>query len=157
MQSRTLFRSRIFWLSEREVNVKLIAEDHVNEVAARLGRAGVAMRGHHCTILPYAPDVKFQIVFTNTGDFGCLETVWTFDAPRDKARMNQRRGQRCKSILDAASPPRCVQLIILPNDSRVGFAFDLPAEPDAAFYDAVAEGAKWVQSHVKPSELDRVK
>ena len=134
-----------------------VAEDHVNEVARRLIHKGVAPGGHHCSIVRHGPNIAFQIVFTRRGGIRRLETVWTFDGPARTAALNKRRGVVCKKALDTAGPPREIKYRDTDVYAYVGFSFDVPSRPDAAFYDRVAEHAAWVRDHFGPGDLDSVK
>lgn len=133
-----------------------IAEDHVNEVARRLGHVGVAAGGHHCSIVRHSSDVAFQVVFTRKGKKGRIETVWTFDGPTERAAINKRRGDACQAALAAAGPPEPLHRRDTTVYSYVGFSFDVPAAPDAEFYDKVAERAAWARDHVIVYDLDVV-
>jgi hypothetical protein len=137
--------------------MSIVAEDHVNEVAHRLHHSGVATDGHHCSIVRYSSDIAFQVIFTRGGRGGRIETVWTFDGRTAQAALNKRRGDSCKQTLTAAAPPQPVHRRDTAVYAYVGFSFDVPANPNAAFYDMVAEGAAWARDHVSPAALDRVK
>ena len=128
------------------------AQDHVNEVARRLGHDGTA-GGHHCSIERYSRNIAFQIIFTRAAQHGRLAVVWTFDGNRPEKEVNKRRGNICEATLRAASPPQPIDRRDTDVYAYVGFQFDLPAKPDAGFYDRVAKRAEWVRDNFSPSGL----
>lgn len=132
-------------------------DEHLREVAKRLGVT--QLLNHWFIYAAFGDNVWGQVlhrVETNDGELA-LQVGWAFDANPPRDLKNMMRGTYAKKLLDAATPKRNIYLRATDNNCYVGLIYPVPASPSPAFYDDVAEGARWVIAQVNPTDLLKIK